>query len=247
MYKLKKLLLLIGLLVVLSSCVNDEPAITKIEDAKISPSEEPELIEEVNEETVDEYIEFVLEDEVVRINLSLVPILKQYLSAENEREKMVESMHLERIHQQEDNSIYLLRFSCMKELCSYLLLDQSKDNSGHLLTDFAILKDIKESPEQKKLLFHFNRITSDAPLPISRIVTIDLDTWEPLSPINETDHSINNDYNWPIFAAEWIDETRISVTLPDIPQADEKSFTEWVNNGQSKTTHMILSTKIETE
>ncbi|SHG24769.1 hypothetical protein [Ornithinibacillus halophilus] len=240
----KKWFSLFCLLFLLSACINDEPAIIRKETTPPNPNNDPELIEEVNEEKVDEFIEFALEEEIVRINLNLVPILQQYLTAANHREEMVEAMQLQNIHQEDENSIYLLEFSCNtnRSKCSYLLLDQSKDNSGHLLTDLAELKNVQLSPDETKLFFHFNRLTLDSPLPVSKVVTIDLGTWERL-PLNTTnDNRMVNNYKWPIISAEWLDNETLSFYIPDVLHADIEHLNDWLNTANSQTTNIILTT-----
>ncbi|MFS0672262.1 hypothetical protein [Ornithinibacillus sp. 179-J 7C1 HS] len=213
---MKKLLgILLFFLVMGVGCSNNEPAIVKVDINPDEANEEPELIEEIIEdEIVDEFIEFTVDDEVIRVNLKQIPILKAYLQGVEEPKTVIEKMKIEKLFNKDNNEIYLLQFSCQQDQCSYLLLDQSSDNTGHLVADLASFEDFIISPEESKMLLKFNR-PSNQEYPLSNIVVIDLVDWSVLTLENE--EIINNlfDYNWPILNASWVDDETIAISVPD--------------------------------
>ncbi|WP_053074926.1 hypothetical protein [Ornithinibacillus californiensis] len=198
----------------LVACSNDEPAIVKVDTPPEETAEVPELIEEVSEdEVVDEFIEFTLENEVVRVNLKQVPILNAYLQGVKNPQNVIQQMDIQKLFQQEDNDIYLLEFSC-DNTCSYLLLDQSSENTGILLADLSTFEQFILSPNETRVLVKFNR-ESAQDYPLSTIIVIDLKEWAVLSLENDAIVSNMFDFNWPIIAANWIDEETISISVPE--------------------------------
>lgn len=222
MYKSLGITLL--LILMLSACSNEEPAIVKVDTPVDKTSEEPELVEEItDDEEIDEFIEFPLEDEVVRVNLNQVPILKAYLQAASDREPVIEDMEIQRLLTQEGNNIYLLKFSCQNNQCSYLLLDQNTENSGFLVSDLATFENAIPSPDGSMLLLRFNRETSEEEQPLSDVVIIDLKNLESLPLSNEEGITNLLDFQWPILSADWIDDETISISVPDtIHQATDQ-------------------------
>ncbi|WP_345824074.1 hypothetical protein [Ornithinibacillus xuwenensis] len=218
------LLLLLGI----TGCSNDQPAIVKVDTPPDKVSEEPELVEEVSEdeEEVDEFIEFPLEDEVVRVNLNRVPILQAYLQAASNRQNVIETMKIERITSNDETNMYLLAFSCKNLQCSYLLLDETVENSGFLVADLASFETSSLSPDQTKLLLKFNR-QSTLKLPVSDIVVIDLKNWEELSLQNTDEINDILDFQWPILGADWVNDETISISIPDILQLTTEQLEYW--------------------
>jgi hypothetical protein len=212
---MKKALGFLFLFLILSACSKSEPAIVKVDPPSEVVTKEPELVEEVSDnEEVDEYIEFKLDDEVLRLNLKQIPILNAYLHAARDRQAIIEKMDIHRIIDKEENDIYLLEFSCQDNECSYLLLNQNIQNAGFLVADFATFENFILSPEESKLLLKFNR-ESNQDYPLSNIVVIDLEKWEILGLKNNTITNNLFDYNWPIFSANWVDEETIAIAVPD--------------------------------
>ncbi|MUK90253.1 hypothetical protein GMD78_17915 [Ornithinibacillus sp. L9] len=199
---IKKLSFIFCMIILVTACSKSEPALVKKDTPPSQPKDSPELIEQPNDdEETDEFIEFTLEDEVVMINLHLVPILRQYLHAVSKRDEIIKEMNIQRIHEEPDNSVYLLEFSCNHVLCSYLLLDQSKENTGHLVADLATLSSVKLSPDETKLLLVFHR-ESSLPLPMANIVVLDLEKWKAVKLENITNDDYILNYSWPILSAE---------------------------------------------
>ncbi|WP_052345783.1 hypothetical protein [Paucisalibacillus sp. EB02] len=199
----------------LVACSNSEPAIVKVNTPPEEVAKEPELIEELTDnEEVDEFIEFKLADEVLRVNLKQIPILSAYLHAAKDRQAVIEKMDIQQIVNKEENNIYLLEFSCLDGQCSYLLLDESSENTGLLVADLALFDHVVLSPEETKLFLKFNREPTHE-LPLSNVVVIDLENWEVLPLENEA--IVNNlfDYHWPILSVNWIDEGTLSISIPD--------------------------------
>ncbi|WP_404452413.1 hypothetical protein LG329_18820 [Virgibacillus necropolis] len=236
---MKKFVFLISLLLLLVACQKEEQVIVKKTTPK-NTKENPELIEQSNknEDEVDEMIEFILPNEKVMINLEMVPILNAYLSAAHDPIRAVESMHLTPIHY--DNSqLYLLEFSCVNETCSYLLLDKSDGNQAYLVADLALSKEIKLSPDNSKIFLQFNRDNLMA-LPLSNMIVIDIEEWELLPLTNITNEMDILDYQWPILAAEWIDNQSISVKIPDIVEPSSSLLSKW-NEVKEATQEIILT------
>ncbi|GGA87694.1 hypothetical protein [Ornithinibacillus halotolerans] len=211
---MKKLLGIILFLILLAACSNSEPVIVKVDRQPNEEQSEPELVEEIRDEEVDEFIEFSLEDELLRVNLKQIPILDAFLQGSENRQEIIEEMNLERILNREDNDVYLLEFSCNNDQCSYLLLSQNTDNTGHLVADLATFANFSISPDESKLLLRFTR-NSKEQYPLSNIIVIDIDKWTILTLHNETITNNIFDFNWPIISASWIDEETITISVPD--------------------------------
>ncbi|WP_051359320.1 hypothetical protein [Paucisalibacillus globulus] len=229
----KSLGVLSFLLFFVVACTNHEPAIVKVDTPPEEVAEEPELIEEVSDnEEVDEFIEFKLDEEVLRVNLKQIPILSAYLHAADDRQAVIEEMGIQHILNKDGNIIYLLEFSCTNEECSYLLLDETSENTGLLVADLAIFEHVTISPEDSKLLLKFNR-NSTHEFPLSNVVVIDLEEWHVLS--IENDSITNNflDYQWPILFVSWIDEESLSITVPDTIEPNNL-HSETTNNNVSE-------------
>lgn len=203
-------------------CSNNEPVMTKLENQQSEPTENPELVEENGEENeTNEFIDFFLPEERVSINLKMVPILEQYLYAVQDRERAVNNMNLFPIHT-ENNTLYLLEFSCKNESCSYILIDQSKDNPAYLVADLANFIQFEFSPNMEKIFFKFNRKT-DFPISLTHIIIIDLNTWTKLQPHPAS--SLN--FSRPILDVSWVDDENISLVLPLISELTQENIQEW--------------------
>ncbi|MFB4169522.1 hypothetical protein [Virgibacillus sp. JSM 102003] len=218
-------LLCLSVLLLLAAC-SEEPVIVQKDTKLVDPNQDPEFVEEQNEdEEVDQYIEFALPEEEVMINLEMVPILDAYLQATQSRQQALEKMNMFRISAT-DKNLYLLEFSCHDELCSYLLLDQTMDNQAYLVADLAKYIQAKVSPENTKILLRFNR-NLKTPSPYSNIAVIDLEEWELLPLVNETNDKDLLNYKWPILAANWVDDDTISVFHPDITEPSPENIKKW--------------------
>ncbi|MFD2043921.1 hypothetical protein ACFSTA_05125 [Ornithinibacillus salinisoli] len=242
---MKRIIVLLWMCLLISACAKDEPALVKKDTPPIDPNTTPELIKQTNDkEDVDEFIEFPLNDEIIMVNLSRVPILQQYLQVASDRDKKIEEMTIERVHQKDENSVYLLEFSCNNTYCSYLLLDQNKENTGHLVADLATITQTKLSNDGSKLLLFFKR-DSSLPLPLANIVVMDLEEWKPIQLINldENDVDVLN-YRWPILSVDWLDNETISVSIPNIVEPTKEMIDGW--QGDLKlTTTILLKTQLE--
>ncbi|WP_188454578.1 hypothetical protein [Virgibacillus oceani] len=234
----KRVSLLFLLLLLLAACSKDDPVIVKKGTKAADPNEEPELVEQKNKEDIDQFIEFALPDEKVMINLEMVPILNEYLYAMKDQEIAIEQMKMLKIDAIE-RDIYLLEFSCQKELCSYLLLDQSKENQAFLVADLAKAIQTKLSPDHSKILLQFNRETF-LPVPLSDLVVIDLKNWQPVSLVNETNESKLLHFSWPIVTAEWLDDHTLTARIPTVTEPSANLLKNWQETG-SKTTSIQFS------
>ena len=232
--------LVVLILLLLTACTDDEPAIVKTESAPEDPGGEPELVEQVDEkdDETEKFIEFPLPDEQIRINLKKVPILDSYLHASSDMQKAIERMKIERIPL-DSARIYLLEFSCENELCSYLLFNRDVTDATYLLADLAKSVAMLPSPDQTKMLFLFDRKGS-LPRPLSTIIVIDLENWEHLSLKNETSGEMVLNFTWPLSSVNWIDNETISAEKPAIPEPTDEGIQEWHNTNDSLVTNILF-------
>lgn len=230
---MKRIVLFI-ILIIVSACQTEEPVIVKQDiSSPDDPIKEPELLEKENnkDEVVEEFIEFSIPNEKIVVNLTRVPILKEYIHTMDNKEDVISKMNLVPINTDFGN-IYLLEFSCDNELCSYLLFNQNEDNQAFLIADLAKHKYTSLSPDNKKLLFKFNRNTS-YPIGLSNLIVVDLENWSIHSLYNKEDKSLDVlHYKYPIITAEWVDEQTITIAIPDVTDnTNNESLLDWSKNG----------------
>ncbi|ASN05937.1 hypothetical protein [Virgibacillus necropolis] len=223
---MKKCILLFGLLLLLIACQNEEQVIVKKKNVAPTTKENPELVEQSSKDEVDEMVEFILPEEKVMINLEMVPILNAYLSAAKDRAKAVESMHLRPVPY-DNGHLYLLKFSCVNESCSYLLLNKNEGNQAYLVADLAQSSKITLSPDSTKILLQFNRVDST----LSNLVVINILEWELLPLRNATNEMELLDYRWPILTSEWIDNQTVSISIPALDEPSSNLLAEWNESG----------------
>lgn len=225
----KKILCIVLLLLLLNAC-SEDPVIVKKDPSPVSASKEPEIVEQQSgdKEETDKFVEFALPDEQVMINLEMVPILNVFLQTAVNKDKAIEKMDLSRINTKNED-LYLLEFSCHKNLCSYLLLDQSQKNQAFLVADMAKSLQIQLSPDNSKILLQFNRKQS-LPVPLSDIVVVDLTEWKLLELKNGDVEENLLDYNWPLISSYWLDNKTIEVFKPDISKPTKADIAKWQKN-----------------
>ncbi|MBT2216229.1 hypothetical protein KK120_10380 [Virgibacillus dakarensis] len=234
----KKIVLLLVVLAFVTACSKHESVVVK-KEANDDPNENPELVEQNNDDDANEFIEFALPEEKVMVNLKMVPILNSYLEASANRAEAIKNMTILPI-QAGNTNLYLLEFSCSNDLCSYILLDQSKDNPALLVADLARTVQSKLSPDNSKILLQFNREAS-LPIPLTNLVVVDLVEWEQISLTNDLQVLA---FHWPIITAEWTDDQTITVSLPDVTEPVNKLLQQWQEAGKPITTvDLQLSTK----
>ncbi|GAB3793089.1 hypothetical protein [Virgibacillus kimchii] len=244
--KLNLFIVFILTLIFFVSCTSTSTE-TDIENVISNPENkksEPELIEEESEdEEPEEFIEFFLDDEQVTINLKGTPILNNYLEGASSRQQSIEGMELIKVFSNEEN-IYLLEFSCNESRCSYIILNQNRENPSFLIADLAKLLETKLSPDESKLLFLFER-DSGASQALKDIVVIDIGTWEKLQLLNETTEDTVTGYTWPLNDVEWVDNETISVNKPDAIEPEDPSDSQVAE--ETPVTNIILRTVSENE
>ncbi|MFC3039923.1 hypothetical protein ACFOGI_06625 [Virgibacillus xinjiangensis] len=215
---MRRLLFLILFLSLLASCSEDnEPAIVKQESA--GSGIQPELMEDEQEDETIEWIEFPLEDEQIIINLQAVPILKGYLAAAEYPNEKIKKMDLERIHP--ELSIYLLEFSCTKELCSYLLLNPSESNKAFLLADMAIFEGMHLSPDEDRMAFEFSRTSFDRSA--ADLIVMDINNWEKLPLLEKEGDKDVLEYQQILDHVRWIDNDHLRVETADQMQTSSEN------------------------
>ena len=226
--------LMISLFTVACSA-SETPAISH-EETTSTETKKPEIIESDLEEDGDKepeiLLEFSLPNEQVTINLSGIPILKQFLSNLEDKQKEVENMQLIPIKFHDNNTIYLLEFSCFNASCSYLLLDQSEDGNSLLVADLAKLNNVIISPNNNNFVLLFERVDSNEknilrhmPIVINRTEGVIYDIELP----PEIDRL---DYSWPIVDIDWKDESTLTVVLPDINEPSLEEIIAWEESEQ---------------
>ncbi|RKQ37322.1 hypothetical protein [Oceanobacillus halophilus] len=224
MKKLKLAIIHLIFFIVLSACSNQstQPVIQKAGEAEDENLTEPVIVEEkVDEQEINEFIEFQVNNDVLRLNLKAVPILEQYLMAVKNPSQSVEEMQIYNfdINNQE---ILLLEFSCNENSCSYLLINQADDNQSYLVADLAKFENISLSPDQSRFLLKFSRTktSSETSYFVHDIMVVDMDSWSILDVRSKTEAVVLN-YTRPINAMEWLDNETISLTTPDMISSGE--------------------------
>lgn len=229
---MKRLVLLL-ILIIFTGCQTEEPVIVKQDtSSEDDPVKEPELLEkEKNDDDVtEEFIEFSLPNEKIVVNLERVPILKEYIHSKSNHEEVISNMNLIPI-KTDYGKMYLLEFSCDNDLCSYLLFNQNEENQAFLIADLAKHKYTSFSPDNKKLLFKFNRNTL-VPLGLSNLIVVNLESWNIQSLHNTEDNELDIlHYKYPIITAEWADEETITMTMPDVSDITNDILIKWQKDG----------------
>ncbi|WP_010649625.1 hypothetical protein [Oceanobacillus massiliensis] len=239
---IKNRLLLILLLFIAAGCSDStQPIIEKVDTVPYDSNREPALIEQQEEEEIEQYIEFSLFDEQVLINLEMVPILNEYLKGVQDEEAAINEMKLEKLPLSE-HQIYLMEFSCINDLCSYLLFNQNGENPAYLVADLAKTANTLISPDQTKIALHFSRINGKSEH-LDNLVVVDLQEWKLSAWNNEPDGANILNYTWPFVAVEWLDDTTLTVRRPDILEPTSASISEWQELGGTKliSTHLHIA------
>lgn len=227
--KLLHILIFIVFMIVLTACSDtgsSDAVIEKVESAAATEKKEPVLIEEVDEEEeqIDQFIEFFLEDEQLTINLEKVPILDHYLEGAKNRNEAIKKMVIQRLPI-EDHQIYLLEFSCVNERCSYIVFNQNERNSAMLLADVSTYSAYYISPNERNLIFEFIREKDNVPM--THLIPIDLNQWSLVSlNMSDGDDTII-EYTTPITEVEWINDQEISIQTPNIDDLTSETYQSW--------------------
>ncbi|HLQ70310.1 MAG TPA: hypothetical protein VK142_00765 [Bacillota bacterium] len=228
-----KRMLTLGFILILVSCSSNDPVIEKKNSPPDDPDQSPKWVKKKDEDDEVSFIEFSLQDEKVRVNLDMVPILGDYIEASASPEKEIQNMGLERV-QNTNKKMYILSFSCNNDLCSYILFDEGNDHQAILLADIASLVQITPSPDDTKLLLQFEREES-LPLPLTNIIVINTENWEQIELENETNDMEILEFSWPLLDAEWVDDDRVLVSKPTINKPTEEEILEWQETEQPST------------
>lgn len=238
---MRKILVLLLICSLFSACSDDEALvpINSIEgeaEQNTATFSEQEELEDGNEE-IDNFIEFIVDDEVVSISIKDIPILKQYLQVQKHPEEKIAEMELKNLGEGQLN-FYLLRFSCIKEHCSYLLLHPDSKKSAFLLADFAKFESSQLSPDHTKVAVRFKRLNEQG-IPLDHIVVFDLNGWKPLSLSNMDDENGMLQYTWPITSYQWIEDNMIEIRFADLEEVTSSTWNEWNSTKEKKEQTMI--------
>ncbi|WP_156290503.1 hypothetical protein [Oceanobacillus salinisoli] len=239
---MKKRLALIIFVILLSGCseTTDQPVIEKAEDTQYMEQTEPVIVEEViDEEEMNEFIEFQVDEEILRLNLKAVPILNEYLSGVNNLSQAVKQMGIEKLPI-EGQEIYLIEFSCTNDLCSYLLINQEKDKQSYLVADLAKFENVFPSPSETNIILQFSRtVSTHFPL-VHHIIVVNVESWSTLPLENEMSDTDILHYTWPFQTIEWMDEENISITIPDTVNLNDENTAALDETELNKTTTIKL-------
>lgn len=222
-----RMLAFLIMLPLLAACTADsEDALSKVEEVlENAPAKlEVEATEEVERERIP-FIEFELEEENIVIDVRKVSILKELLNAQNNPDDAILDMNLEKF-EINNETIFLLSFSCMNDRCSYLLFNEGQDKRTYLIADMAQFSHIIPSPDESRIAILFNRAIDDK-LPVNNVVMFDILKWEtlPLYNYELTDNILN--YTWPIVSVEWVDDEHVSISVPEIVDLNKDTYDEW--------------------
>jgi len=232
--KLIHSLIIIISMIVLTACSDSNDAvIEKVESAEATEMKEPVFIEELDEEEeqIDQFIEFSLEEEQLTINLEKVPILEHFLEGAKNRNEALEQMVMQRLPI-ENYQIYLLEFSCVNEKCSYIIFNQDERNSAMLLADVSTYSTYYVSPNQQNLMIEFIREQDNVPM--SHLIPIDIDEWSRVSLIMSEGDDTIIEYTRPITGVEWINDHEITVQTPHIDDFTPETYRSWNESSEKK-------------
>lgn len=224
---MKNCYLLLGLLLLMLGC-SKEPAIIVKEDIDPIEDELIELIEQTQDDLqTQQFLEFVLLDQQITLNLNNIPVLANYLEQHSDREKAIQEMQLTQILSDDFDSIYLLSFACQNDACSYLLLNTEIAES-QLLADQAQVVKIEASPGLEHLLIVFKRSLPNHPWDTFKLSIYDIENWTEISLIDDDTEIMGlHRFNWPIFDTVWLNETELEITFPNIETPDPVNLNEW--------------------
>ncbi|MFB1051593.1 hypothetical protein [Paraliobacillus sp. JSM ZJ581] len=227
----------ISLILLITGCSSEDKPIIVKEEMTTPAQESATLVEETDEKDPEEsqmMIEFMLEEEQLTINLNKVPILKNYLSQIDNRKQAINEMEINKLDIQSPESIYLLGFAKSNQLYSYLLLDPTGEGHSFLLTDRANFIQVAQSLDNDKLVFNFERSVKDKPWKKNKLMILDLKNWGNKNLTNK-EENINitlDQFDWPVLAVDWVDDTTILATIPSIEQPSEEELLHWTNSEQ---------------
>lgn len=222
-------LILVLLVIFLFGCSKEAPIIIQEESESLNETF-IDLVEEFDKEERIQYLEFTLIDQQISLNIDKIPILRNYLENHIDQEQAIQEMQLTQIVKHTLDNVFLLSFACENKMCSYLLINTDHEYS-QLLADQANIIKIKPSPDQSYLFFQFDRKSSQHPWSTSKLIMIDLEKWEeiPIEVVNEPLMTLNT-FQWPIHEIDWINDSEVTVTIPDIETATTENLTEWYHS-----------------
>lgn len=235
MIKQSPIILLLSLFF-LAACARSEPAIVR-EPVSDVPDEEIILTEEKVEDSIVQHLEFVIDDQLISINLNEVPIIKHYLAQHNNRDLAVQNMMLEPVFS-DSRDYYHLRFNCNGDLCSVLLIDTGSART-YLLADQVTFQTIT-GLDNRRQLYLIERGLANQSHVRGRILVFDFNTFQAESLLSDTiDVDQIRQPLWPIQSVR-IEDNHIYVELPDIDEPTDTNLDAWSESDARETvTHEI--------
>lgn len=212
----------IGLALV--GCSSEQVTPSMHQEADAAESKDVELDEKETPEPHDVLIQ--MGEQKKRFTLRDLPLLKGYLETSSDQEGALQSMQLQKIAtSMEQSSLYLLRYACHKELCSYLFIKETKDEvQSRLVSDLSTFKGTLLSPDQEKVLFLFSGKEQNG-IRRDELQVFNLNQLEPLS--ISKDSNIEFQFKWPIIKASWSDGKTINIEIPKVEDATNESIVKW--------------------
>lgn len=196
------------------------------EDSDVWSDEEPEKI--------GDFLEFMIEDEVVSISITEIPILHEFIQAQKNPQQAIEGMQLDK-HEVALQQFYLLQFSCYKNHCSHFILHPDKNKSAILIADMARYETFTISPDESKIAILFSRL-GEQEVPLGDIVVFDLTNWSSIALINDSKDKDMLGYKFPILSVEWQSDDSIAISYPDLIEPSKEYWDAWsVAEENSKT------------
>ncbi|WP_067839882.1 hypothetical protein [Amphibacillus sediminis] len=218
----------------LVACNSNPPIIKQeiiepqVEESVELIEEEPDLADQDDEEDISDmqqFIEFTLTDQQISLHIDQIPILSNFLAQHSNRRAAIEDMQLTQIAEEGLDSLFILSFACSDNGCSYLLLNTETEQSI-LLADDAQISQMLPSPEQNKLLIIFERYANTQA--INKMVIFDLLSWTDSQLATDNPELLPvNKFRWPIYDANWLDDSTVEVEIADIEQPSKDLLKDW--------------------
>lgn len=190
--------------------------------------------------------EYILADnngDTIKIPISSIPELENYLSEFSKEEREVEINRIvTNVLDLSENFVCInLSYACGTKLSNHILIKISKGKiETKLLSEASILKDYKISTDKEKVMFIFQR-NEGVNVYRNSIKIVKL---EDLSEIENKYIQLNylNQYIWPFENYGWSNSYKIFVKIPDIASTAYEDLESWLGqeDRKSKTININL-------
>ncbi|KQL51139.1 hypothetical protein AN964_19230 [Heyndrickxia shackletonii] len=170
------------------------------------------------------------------VTISSVPIYEKYLNDQPDKKLEIDRSSASYLNLKSlDGSFYnILKFNCGNTLCSSLLIKISADKKiiSSIELGYGILIDMKQSPNQENVVFHFG-VNEGNVVMRNNIIPIDLKDMNLMQPKSEK-HSKEfiEKATWPITEYKWISNNNVLIQTADIQNADYDSLLNWYKSSK---------------